>query len=111
MPDTAVQVDANIRKLREDLTTAVGRLENLYRLIYGYNTLKEPVTNNHEYIAERYMIDTLKLLADENGWTGRKCKVCEGTGDIYSLNCNNESVAEPCNCCAGTGSEWISPTA
>lgn len=103
MPDTAVQVDANIRKLREDLTTAVGRLENLYRLIYGYNTLKEPVTNNHEYIAERYMIDTLKLLADENGWTGRKCKVCEGHG------VDNENHG--CASCGGTGEENISPTA
>lgn len=91
-------------ELKEHLKTAVGRLENLYRIIYGHVNNNEPMDNTTVYFAERFLIDTLKLLRDENGWTGRRCKVCNGTGEIP-----NHSAT--CNDCGGTGDENISEEA
>lgn len=91
--------------LREHLKTAVTRIENLYRLIYGHVNNGETLTAKHEYIAERYCIDTIKLLADENGDTGLQCRSCGGLGNSFADN------AECCDVCAGTGTVHISPDA
>lgn len=84
---------------KEHLKTSVTRIENLYRLIYGHVNNGEILTAKEEYIAERYCIDTLKLLADENGNTGLPCRTCQGEG--YS----NEP--ESCDACGGTGFQFI----
>lgn len=98
-----LQADKESKQLREHLKTAVTRIENLYRLIYGHVNNGETLTAKEEYIAERYCIDTLKLLADENGWTGRPCHVCAGHG------VDNENIT--CMECGGTGDQNISPNA
>lgn len=94
-----LQADKESKLLREHLKTAVTRIENLYRLIYGHVNNGEALTAKEEYIAERYCIDTLKLLADENGNTGLPCRTCQGEG--YS----NEP--EACDACGGTGFQFI----
>lgn len=36
------------------------------------------------------------------GWTGRPCKVCGGTG----VRREDDGAAVPCDACGGHGEEW-----
>lgn len=90
---------AEARLHKESLKNALTKMEGLYRIIYGYHSFGEKSSDNQLYIAEQYCIQTMASLADENGWTGRKCKICDGTGESDS---HSRRICQPC---AGTGEE------
>lgn len=94
------------RQYKDALREALTKMEGLYRIIYGYNKLGEKPSDNQEYIASEYCVQTRRALADENGWTGRKCPVCAGTGDDDNKNLGS-LIDHDCPACRGTGEENI----
>lgn len=99
MTRTVEELSFERRKYKDALSDALTKMEGLYRIIYGYNKLGEKPSDNQEYIASEYCVQTRRALADENGWTGRKCPVCAGHG------VNNENHG--CASCGGTGEENV----
>lgn len=94
-------------RLKDNLRTVYTRLESLYRIIYGVHSLGEKITDNSHYVALRYLEDSRPLMADSEGWTGRKCPVCNGTGSRDGLIGDNSPHIMTCGDCAGTGNENV----
>ena len=92
---------ADIERLKESIRTIYTRLEGLYRIIYGVAKLGESITGNSEYVAQRYLEDSRPLMANCDGWTGRKCPVCAGKSFL------NDDFQDTCVDCGGTGNENI----
>jgi RecJ-like exonuclease len=70
------------RKYKDALKVAAARFESMYT--------SDPL----------FLSECLSALADADGWTGRPCRGCNGTGE------DNESRS--CPACDGTGEENIS---